>query len=332
MHTLVTPGCLLRLLGIGWCLLAIGCASLPRYTVRRTVAKRPVQAASVAAPGLPPMILAPPPVPAPPLPPSPPPDPLQTIRDANDRARYEPTAEAFAQGLLVFAYHPGGVYRLYTAPGRLTDLQLQAGERLLAVTGADTERWKIEESASGVGASSRVHLLVKPLHAGLTTTMVVTTSKRAYHLEVTSRETTALLVVAWRYPDEEATAADPLRAVLSPTAVRHAAYTIRARATPSPSWMPLEVFDNAEKTFIRFPATLKTGEAPVLYIVSPRGELQLVNYHPRGLYYIVDRLFTKAELRVGEGKHSVVTIERREGTPETEERRPWEDNRDASRG
>jgi type IV secretion system protein VirB9 len=239
--------------------------------------------------------------------------PLEVIADANQRARYEPMDGAFAQSLLVLPYHPGGLYRIYTAPDRLTDLQLQPGERLLAVTGADTARWQIEESVSGAGPTARVHLLVKPLQAWLTTTMIITTSKRAYHLDVTSDPTTALIAVAWHYAEEEqrpraAQAPTPV----TPPVVANAAYSIRARRNPPPPWMPLAVCDNGEKTFIRFPTTLKTGEAPVFYVVAPSGARQLVNYHSREDYYIVDRLIEKAELRVGVDSRQVVRIERRQ--------------------
>jgi type IV secretion system protein VirB9 len=40
------------------------------------------------------------------------------------------------------------------------------------------------------------------------------------------------------------------------------------------------------------------------------GESQLVNYRMRDHYYIVDRLFARAELRMGERDQDVVRIER----------------------
>jgi len=45
-------------------------------------------------------------------------------------------------------------------------------------------------------------------------------------------------------------------------------------------------------------------------VVGPRGDDQLVNYRVQGNYYIVDRLFAAAELRLGEKPQQVVCISR----------------------
>jgi len=52
------------------------------------------------------------------------------------------------------------------------------------------------------------------------------------------------------------------------------------------------------------------GEAPPLFVVSSEGETQLVNYRVKGRYYVVDRLFARAELRLGEKDQQVVRIDR----------------------
>jgi type IV secretion system protein VirB9 len=39
---------------------------------------------------------------------------------------------------------------------------------------------------------------------------------------------------------------------------------------------------------------------PPLFVVGPTGGSELVNYRVRGNYYIVDRLFAAAELRLGD--------------------------------
>ena len=53
---------------------------------------------------------------------------------------------------------------------------------------------------------------------------------------------------------------------------------------------------------------MKSSQAPALFIVSPEGSAQLVNYRVSGSYYIVDRLFHKARLVVGEKNPVVVRI------------------------
>ena len=60
--------------------------------------------------------------------------------------------------------------------------------------------------------------------------------------------------------------------------------------------------------FIEFPPTLPQGEAPPLFVRGASGRAELVNYRLRGRYYVVDRLFAVAELRLGEKRQQVVRI------------------------
>lgn len=65
--------------------------------------------------------------------------------------------------------------------------------------------------------------------------------------------------------------------------------------------------------YIQFPRRIDQGEMPPLFVVGPEGDNQLVNYRVRGSYYIVDRLFAAAELRLGEDSQQVVRISRMDG-------------------
>ena len=68
------------------------------------------------------------------------------------------------------------------------------------------------------------------------------------------------------------------------------------------------MFDDGRHVFIQMPQNIVTTDAPPLFIVGNDSDTQLVNYRVRGRYYIVDRLFTKAELRHGEKNQGVVRI------------------------
>lgn len=54
-------------------------------------------------------------------------------------------------------------------------------------------------------------------------------------------------------------------------------------------------------------------EAPPLFIVGADGNNHLVNYRKHGNYYIVDRLFAAAELRLGGKQQQAVRITRTDG-------------------
>ena len=71
--------------------------------------------------------------------------------------------------------------------------------------------------------------------------------------------------------------------------------------------------DDGEKVYIQFPAGIAQGELPPLFVIGAQGDGQLVNYRFRSPYYIVDRLFGAAELRLGGDGGDVVRIERTDG-------------------
>ncbi len=85
----------------------------------------------------------------------------------------------------------------------------------------------------------------------------------------------------------------------------------------SPPWKPLRAFDDGERVYIQFPGGIAQGELPPLFVIGPRGDGQLVNYRFRSPYYVVDRLFGAAELRLGGDKAQVVRIERTDGAGAT---------------
>ena len=113
------------------------------------------------------------------------------VAAANRAATQEPQAQAFVNAVQLFPFNDGAIYQVYTAPGAVTDIALQAGETLVAVAAGDTARWVIGDTTSGTGADKRTHILVKPFAAGLATNLVVTTDRRSYHLQLTATSRTA---------------------------------------------------------------------------------------------------------------------------------------------
>ena len=241
------------------------------------------------------------------------------VMQANAAARVEPTRDGYINAIQVWPFSAGALYQVYASPGKVTDVALQEGEELVAVSAGDTVRWVIGDTVSGSGTSQRVHVLVKPTRAGLATNLVVMTSRRAYHLELTATERSWMASVSWNYPqdlvaiqranDRKAETAAPLASGVAVERLR-----FRYEVTgDDPSWKPLRAFDDGEKVYIQFPAGIAQGELPPLFVVGPTGENQLVNYRVRSPYYIVDRLFAAAELRLGAEPQQVVRITRTDG-------------------
>lgn len=241
---------------------------------------------------------------------------------ANRAASIEPTAQGFINAVQVYPFTDGAIYRVITAPERVTDIALQQGETLVAVASGDTVRWVIGDTTSGSGTEKRIHILVKPFSAGLSTNLVITTDRRSYHIALTSGMTTAMAALSWTYPQDAlialkraTTAADATAPVAAGIEVEQLHFNY-AVSGDRPAWRPFRAFDDGRQTFIEFPATLAVGEAPPIFLVDGKGEAQLVNYRVKGRFYVVDRIFDVAELRLGTKHQQIVRISRvAEGAP-----------------
>jgi len=246
-----------------------------------------------------------------------PPSPAELrVRAANRTATVEPAADGYRNAMQVYPYSDGAIYHVLTAPGQVTDIALQPGEALGAVAAGDTVRWVIGDTTSGSGDTKRTHVLVKPFTAGLATNLVITTARRTYHLALTSTGQTAMAALSWTYPQDElialkaaageARAAQPVASGLQVERLNFG-YVISG---DKPAWRPLRAFDDGRQTFIEFPESLGVGEAPPLFLVDAKGTASLVNYRVQGRYYVVDRLFDAAELRLGLKHQDIVRITR----------------------
>lgn len=240
--------------------------------------------------------------------------PLDRITAANKAAVQEPRSDGFISAIQVYPYMEGALYRLYTAPDRVSDIALQAGEGLIAISSGDTPRWIIGNTKSGAGADARVHVLVKPQLTGLKTNLIIATDRRTYHLQMESTPATAMAALSWRYPQDELLAlqaAEKKVELAAPTADAIALENVHfgyAITGATPLWRPVRAFDDGARVYIEFPKDLATTEAPPLFVVGKGGQAQLVNYRVRRNYYIVEGLFDVAELRLGEKPQAIVRI------------------------
>lgn len=228
-----------------------------------------------------------------------------------EAARVQPDRTGFVNAIQVFPYTEGALYQVYAKPGQVTDIALQEGEQLVGpgpVAAGDTVRWMIGDTVSGIGASARVHILVKPIRPDITTNLVINTDRRTYHLELRANPSVYMASVSWTYPADELIAlrlaraeaehAEPIAAGLDP-ALLDFRYAIEGDRT---AWRPVRAFDDGAHVFIEFPEGIARDELPPLFVIGAGGDAELVNYRVAGRYMILDRLFVRAELRLGAGK------------------------------
>ncbi len=241
------------------------------------------------------------------------------IQKANRDAKVEPSQGGYINAIQVYPFMEGALYQLYAAVNQVSDIRLQPGERLKSVSAGDTVRWIVGDTKSGSGASEQVHILVKPVAADLQTNLVIHTDRRSYHLEMLSDTHTYMASISWTYPkddlvmlrrrNDQARAQDATQ-IASDINVRKLRFRYRIKGDAP--FRPTRVFDDGRKVYIRFPDSITQGTAPPLFILGHKSKLSLVNYRVKHPYYIVDRLFAAAELRLGENPQSVVRITRQD--------------------
>ena len=317
-------------LAAGGIIVALGACAHARPAPQISLDTAPVAATPVVDPPKPVEIVqAPVTVPLPeqlkPMPvrvtPPEPVDPRVRIAQANAAARVQPSRWGYLNATQVWPFAAGALYQLYTSPGEVTDVTLEAGEQLVSVSAGDTVRWVIGDTTSGKGEGERVHILVKPTRPDLKTNVVINTDRRTYHLELTSTLNTWMASASWDYPQDRLLAlqtrnsrAEAAAPIADDVAIEKLKFRYAITGDDAP-WKPVRAFDDGEKVYIEFPSGIAQGELPPLFVVGPTGESQLVNYRTRGSYYIVDRLFGAAELRLGGTHQQVVRIERTDGKP-----------------
>ena len=246
--------------------------------------------------------------------------PAEAIRQGRTSALIEPSVDGYVNAIQVYPYTEGALYRLYASPGQVSDIALQPGEELVSVSAGDTVRWVVGDTISGTGNTARAHVLVKPISSGIRTNLMIATDRRTYHLELESTDGGYMAALSWRYPADELAGltARNERAIARDAGSIERGLTLEGLnfdyrlSGDSPDWKPVRVFDDGRQVFIQMPEDIATTHMPPLFVLGADGDAELVNYRVRGTYYVVDRLFRAAELRLGERNQTVVRISRNE--------------------
>ncbi len=248
---------------------------------------------------------------------------LGAISEANELSRQAPAPSGFINSAMFYDYMPGAIYEVHTSPRFITTIALRPGEQLISKAAGDTVRWVMGETHQGSGSNSQTLVFVKPIKGDLRTNIVLTTSERTYMVEAVSHNGDAYTsIVSWNYPRDQladistavGAATEQANNTIADVAVDNINFDYRiksvGKAREKPAWIPDRVFDDGSKTYIQFAPNLGTTEAPPLFVIGDKNQAELVNYRVQGRYYVVDRLITVAELRLGEKKQQIVRITR----------------------
>jgi P-type conjugative transfer protein TrbG len=212
------------------------------------------------------------------------------------------------QADFVYTYIPNRIYKIYCTETRITEIQLQAGESNVKVDGADSVQWIIDQVESGSGNKKQVHINIKPIKQNISTNFYIYTDRHVYHIEAYAGGFYTP-IISWTYPREDKLALlrqqekeqqlenDTISLGQDNMALENLCFKYQISGGNYP-WKPSLVFDDGSKTYIQMPATMKSSEAPALFVKDGK-TLALVNYRLKNNYYIVDRLGECFEMRAG---------------------------------
>lgn len=246
-------------------------------------------------------------------------NPVQAITNAHSDAKDTASDEKFINAITEYVYEDGRVYQVYCAPGRVTDIIFNKGEEFTIgdIADGDThdKRWlEPKITFSGPGNKRKLHMGMRPVKSGLEKNMMISTNQRTYYLEFKSYKKTFQTAVRWTYPLEEYqkriasinTKTEKEVNEINNISIDNLSFDYEV--VGNASWKPERVFDDGNKTYIKFPKSVGQGELPPLFLVGRDKKTQIVNCRYKANHYVLDRLFEVAVLKIGKDKQDHVYI------------------------
>lgn len=205
---------------------------------------------------------------------------------------------------------------IITAPLRLTDIVLEAGEIIKDVQIADSVRWVVSLSVSGEEPNLTSHVILKPTDKNLQTTLNIMTNKRVYRLNLISEAKKFMPAISFNYKNDIIKTLNQYQNNMKNISNSKNFYKVQDDITASnidnldfgysiegkAKFKPLRVYNDGVKTYIQMAKNMKFYEAPALMLLDNGKENEIINYRLKYDTFIVDRLFDNAVLIAGVGK------------------------------
>jgi P-type conjugative transfer protein TrbG len=205
---------------------------------------------------------------------------------------------------------------LVCSPLYVCNIELQPGEVVNNITSGDSVRWLITPSIVGGGATAQTIISIKPTDAGLRTNLTIATTRRLYDITLVSSTYAHTDEISFTYPEDvqgqwqqyQAAAAQRYADTTMANGTNLAALDFGySLSGDNPAWRPLRVYSDGVKTYIQFPRSMLSGDAPTLVALDRDGSWlssptkEIVNYRVEGDTYVVDKVLDRAALLSGVG-------------------------------
>jgi len=212
--------------------------------------------------------------------------------------------------------------QLTCSPVRACDIEMEPGETPRKVILGDGQNWQWEGADSIEKGKTVNHIVIQPKDSNLETNAIITTDRRTYHIKLLAPTTEGVFLnrVGFYYPESlvsswddkmghvaEAKAKDVEDNVM-PTSVSPDKMAFDYDVDGDADFRPLRVFNDGERTYIAMPEEIRHSEYPTLSLIDDKGNYMVVDYRrtvdekTNTIYYVVDKLFSKAELHRDDDK------------------------------
>ena len=230
-----------------------------------------------------------------------------------------------SDGKVIFPYGQA-MPKLTCSPSRACDVELEPGETPRKVITGDQVNWTWEAADSIEKGKTVNHVVVQPRDNDLESNLIITTDRRTYHIKLYAPKTEGVYLnrIGFYYPEQlvasweerggraaEAKAKDESSNVMqAPVAPDKMAFDYRIEGDAD--FKPLRVFNDGERTYIAMPQDVRHSEYPTLSLLDDKGNLMVVEYRRTvdektgTIHYVVDKLFSRAELHRDKEKVEIV--------------------------
>ena len=238
----------------------------------------------------------------------------------------------YVRGAMYYDFDEDFTYEIYCQAYRTTDIVLEPGEQVLEMPFlSENQVWEIGAGVSRQGNKDVQHFFLKPSYSGLTTSMIIITDKRIYHLMLKSFKDAYMSIVKWNYPssmpmtiksDAMYAASNGSRQTIDGKIMSDEGdfvypsfdYKMRYSLYKKPIWLPTMVYDDGRRTYIRMNETVLNREAPVLF----NKKNEVINYRVKGNTIIIDNLIEKVTL-MRKNQKVVITKKKYKEPPKVKE-------------
>jgi type IV secretion system protein VirB9 len=217
----------------------------------------------------------------------------------------------YINGAMFYPWDDTFVYEIHCQPYRTTDLILEPGEEVLEMPFLSEDKvWEIGAGVSRKNGFDVQHFFLKPSLPALTTSMIIITNRRVYHLLLKSYSDRYMTMIQWEYPvrfpftvkqdamNERNRRLDGVNALAQDTVLVDPQflsfdYKMTYSVFKKPLWIPRRIYDDGRKTYIELDQGMLNMESPVLF--NKRNER--INYRVSANLIIIDELIEKVTLR-----------------------------------